>query len=183
MKTLISFLSVTIFSLFFFSSCNRQNEVEKNYEISDALKIVTNYNVGKFSHEKATFKNGAVEIVTTENEIVFFIPENEEQYLMYVLQQNPSKAQLQLRESISNAQVLFFHRSLLINSLEKDLRLFFSIDDELPAHLSEIKVGKILSGFGLARYSRVQLTKNSIEDYHGIPTINGFFKTISKKSN
>jgi len=181
MKTLISFLSLTIFSLFFFLSCKQQSEVvENNYEIINALKIIENYNEGKYSHEKASLINGAVEIITTQNEIVLFVTENGKQDLMYVLQQDPSLPRLQLRESISNAQILFFHRILLINSLDKDLRLFFNVDDELPTHLSGIELGKTSFGYGLVYQPGVKLIYDSIEDFHGVRTIYEFRKDVEK---
>ncbi len=175
MKYLFSFI-IIILTLFFFTSCNQDNTIQQDFSITNAAKIIESYNEGKLPSEMASLIKGSVEIVTTKYETVLFITENGKQDLIYILQQDPSLPRQEIRESISSAQIMFFHESLLINDLNSNSRFYFSFGKELPSTISKLEVGNISIGYGLARLSNIVLSYESIEDFHNIESISTLFK-------
>lgn len=177
MKTLIYFSSLTLLVFFTYSSCKQNSDIiKKDYLLENASEIVDKYNQGKPSHEMATYKKASIEIVTTKNEIVLFVKEANKQDRMYFLQQDPSNKRKNIRETIESAEILFFHRHLLINSIEKDLRLFLSIDKNIPDYLSNVNVGTISKGYGLVQQKGIKLNYSTMEDFHGISSVYNVMK-------
>ena len=178
MKTKFSFLTIAITCLMYIS-CYSQ----KDFSITNASQIVDDFNADKILPlDKATLVNGAVEVITTQHEIVIFIIENGKQNSFYWLQHSPNKSKNIIRESIDSAQVIFFRKNLLINDLNSDSRFLFSIngDEELPSYLSELEVGKIYYGNGLAHYyTKDEFNHEYIfDDYHGTETIDDFLQNM-----
>ncbi len=185
MKTLIYFSSLTLFVFFTYSSCKQNSEIiKKDYSLDFATEIINNYNAGKLPHEKAIYKKASIEIVTTEKEIVLFVKEVNKQDQMYFLQQTPSNKRRNIRETIESAEILFFHRHLLVNSTEKDLRFYFSVDEAIPSYLSNLNVGVISNGYGLVQQKGIKLNYKSIDDFHGIESLYGVMKrTVNSQVN
>ena len=185
MKTLIYFSSLTLLVFFTYSSCKQSsNLIEKDYSLDSATEIINNFNEGKPPSAMAVYKKASIEIVTTKKEIVLFVKEANKQDQMYVLQQDPSIKRKIIRETIASAEILFFHRHLLINSTEKDLRFYFSVDETIPNYLSNLNVGIISKGYGLVQQKGVKLSYDSIEVFHDISSVYNVMKrTIGNQAS
>ncbi len=185
MKTLIYFSSLTLMVFFTYSSCKQSsNIIEKDYSLDSATEIINKFNEGKSSSEMAIYKKASIEIVTTKKEIVLFVKEANRQDQMYILQQDPSSKKKIIRETIESAEILFFHRHLLINSTEKDLRLYFSVDETIPSYLSNLNVGIISKGYGLVQQKGIKLLYDSIDVFHDILSVYTVMKrTVENQTN
>lgn len=132
-------------------SCTKDTNDKLSFEIQDAEEIMKAYNEGKQAQDKGELIVGDIYIRSaTENMILVFVKSPKlGESLMYSLQMNEPNNK-NFETSIENGQILFFKESLIINSLDKNLKYLFklgSVSNRLP----QLKFTNTFVGYGLNR--------------------------------
>ena len=178
MKLNTIFLFIT--TIFIFSSCLEQENIRKDYSLTNSKQIIENYNNGKLLGDQTKLEYGSVEIISTRNEVLAIVSIEGKQNLLFFLQHGGSiKA---LRKSISEAELIYFQRQLLINSLDEKYTVLLTIDKEIPSIIAGLEFDNVLNGFGLVRQSGIKLHYNSIEDFSKIGSIFTVYKKPTGES-
>jgi len=178
--TLIYFLLLASTSFFIYTSCsNQQSEQQVDYSIPNAKQIIDQFNSDKLPSHQATYLKGALEIVSSDQEISIFVKGDDDMTPLYILQKGKMNSSDKIRKSLSDAEILFFHNGLLINSLESDFRYFLSVDETIPDYLNSVFISKFIKGYGLIRYNQVPIRYDSFDEFDGGTSIFNHFKSIS----
>ena len=147
---ILSALFFTVFCLTSYVACNQQEENPTDFSIKQAKSLVDEFNLGKLEEYHGEYLMGSVKIypIENQNKIDFFVTTNDKRYIHYILQM---EAFSQLQDNLENAEILFFNRFLVINSLDTDKRILVNIENNKYEPLQNIEFTMEIKGFGLAR--------------------------------
>ena len=137
-----------------FSSLACKKQLEKGIPLNQLTSVT------KSISENAQFHTGSVQIITSgNNDLVIGIREfnDQDHEVVYLLQRSSSEPKISL--NINNAEVVYLLHGLLINSLDKKERYYFSVEkqeerdifNQLPFEYKQFFNLKS-QGFGLVRF-------------------------------
>jgi len=135
-------------------ACNQSSEIQPaDFSISNAQKYLDEYNAGKLDYQKGEYIEGDIYIRSASGDMIVVTVNNDElkgSSIVYQLQlEKTLDPDLKIR--LANAQVLFFHESLVVNSISTDEMFLFSLHNA-EEHV-ELKDNTIKNyGFGLSRF-------------------------------
>ncbi len=150
---LTTFALLALMTFGIFTGCEKYSENIQPYELNE-LKLLEDFNAGKFEHDKGEYLKGSVSIYPIEDGVIdFYVNITDEKFIHYILQ---SEKPLTLQKKIENAEVLFLRRSVIINSLDtKDVILVtVDEDDAIGNSILNIPFDTKLKGYGLIRQNK-----------------------------
>jgi len=154
MKTLNCFLVIILPLFFIAASCTKEEATSPpDFTIKNAAELITQFNMSKLPQYQGEYVEGSVFLRAATNDMLVVYVDGESlgtKSLIYQIQTN-GLANKNFKSSIDEAQIIFTHNNLVINSTKENKSLLLTLsptDDivKLESYTKEI------NGFGLARY-------------------------------
>ena len=156
--------SMWLFISFFQGSCKDSGKEEvSDFHLTNADSILSQFNSKREPKDWIVKTEGKVNI-KVEDKIVYLehSPENGEVFMTYFFQSFNEAHDLK-SDSFGRAEILFLKRNLIINSLERNQTLLFSLmEDAPPVYLADLQTTKKYIGFGLGLR---KINKGSTSEY------------------
>ncbi len=144
------------------AGCDRSSGTLSDYTITEAAKIVSDYNGEKFPMTKAEYLSGNISIRTADDgDIIIFLnwdKKNPDKARFYVLQRDAKDGDSKISVDYEDAQLLFFENNVIVNPVkQKDVFLFVLRGHADEKHLTRFDFTEAFTGYGLLIYNSVYL--------------------------
>lgn len=164
LPTLIIVCGLLIFIMMYFS-CKKER-IATNFRIENVQEILDEFNKGKLKSKHSQYYEGKVNIRASRQELLVFVETVEGSSFFFVLEVDKLEKSVDPID-IENAQVLYFKKSLIVNSLDKNERILFTVVDGVSfSRIPNISFTKNYKGFGLSKYGnfKTDISPNHIKE-------------------
>ena len=162
-------------------SCSKDSNLDQND--FDTVELMERFNEGLSPIAQGFVLKGSVDIVSTKQELIAFVNLKGEERKMFILQSLDLNRANKINQRFKDAQILFFKRSLVIQTKNGAVKILFHIDKDLPDVLKDIRFTKSFKGYGLGMQENFRLSYNILQDFAKLESIYDVFKESSALRN